>query len=454
MQKHIHILGICGTFMGGLAIIARELGYKVTGSDENIYPPMSDTLLENGIEILAGYKPQHLDPKPECVLVGNVCSRGNPALEYALNHDIHIESGPAWLAKHVLNERHVLAVSGTHGKTTTTSMLTWILQYAGLNPGYLIGGVANNFKCSAKLGSNPFFVIEADEYDSAFFDKRPKFLHYFPRTLIINNIEFDHGDIYQDLAAIKTQFHQLIKTVPGNGMIIYPDHDAVVKEVLTKGVWSKKHSFRTNQSSLHVKLKTAEGSDFEVCEGKEFLGQVTWNMLGRHNVDNALAAILAARDVGVSAKTAIAALNEFKGVKRRLEFTGQARGVSVYDDFAHHPTAILKTLEALRARVGSKPIIAVVQFGSNTMKRGGHNPDDIAAALNQADRVVMLNPQFDRFYLDTLLGKITAPMKVCENVNEIIAELHGNLRDQDQVLIMSNKGFDGLQKKLLKALDT
>ncbi len=452
MSKHIHILAICGTFMGGIAILARQLGYKVTGSDENIYPPMSNTLTAAGIEILDGFKAEHLLPRPDMVIVGNVCSRGNAAIEYMLNQNIPYTSGPAWLSENVLRDRHVLAVSGTHGKTTVTSMLTWILTFAGLKPGYLVGGVAHNLSETAELGQAPYFVIEADEYDTAFFDKRPKFLHYSPETLIINNIEFDHADIYHDLAAIKTQFHRLIKIVPGNGLILYPEQDSNVQDVLTKGVWSKTLCFSGPEAALIVKLNNADCSEFEVYDNGQFCGQIKWSQLGQHNVDNAMAAILAAKNIGIEVAKAVEALNSFRGVKRRLEFAGEVNGISIYDDFAHHPTAIEKTLSALRAKVGVKPIIAVLQFGSNTMKSGGHSDETIAAALNKANRVVILSPKACGLNIDKLCQIIAPPVQVYDNVDEIVVDFCQQLKTEDQVLIMSNKSFDGLQQKLVAAL--
>lgn len=449
MSQHIHIIGICGTFMGGIAVIAREMGFQVSGSDQNVYPPMSDTLAAHGVEILTGFSADHIKPRPDLVIVGNICSRGNPELEAVLDENIAYTSGPQWLAETVLSKRHVLAVSGTHGKTSVTSMLTWILTEAGLNPGYLIGGVAQNFSRTAALGKSPYFVIEADEYDSAFFDKRPKFLHYRPRTLIINNIEFDHGDIYRDLDAIKLQFQYLLRTVPATGLVIHPENDTDIEDVIAKGIWAESQTIAAETSPWQVKLLQPDASQFEVFYQAKSCGVVRWKMLGQHNVENALAAIAAAVHVGVKAERAVEALCCFSGVKRRMEFVGEVNGVSIYDDFAHHPTAIKRTLQALHQKASGKPIVAILQFGSNTMRSGGHKTEEVASSLAAADKVVLLDDQAENTYIAALRRHLPMPVQVCKSVDEIVTSMGHTLKPQDQVLIMSNKGFGGLAARLL-----
>ncbi|MFV1973984.1 MAG: UDP-N-acetylmuramate:L-alanyl-gamma-D-glutamyl-meso-diaminopimelate ligase, partial [Thiohalobacterales bacterium] len=369
---HIHILGICGTFMGGIAQLARERGIEVSGSDANVYPPMSTQLLDSGIVLQEGYQSGHLEPVPDCVVVGNALSRGNPAVEHVLDTGLVYTSGPQWLAEHILADRWVIAVAGTHGKTSTASLLAWILEHAGLAPGFLIGGVPVNFGVSARLGSGPFFVVEADEYDTAFFDKRSKFVHYRPRTLVLNNLEYEHADIFPDLAAIQRQFHHLVRTVPGNGLIIENADDANLADMLATGCWTPRETFTVNGGSAgwQASLVSADGSCFDVLFNDELQGRVEWEQLGLHNVQNALAAIAAARHAGVPAAQAIAALAEFRGIKRRLEVRGTVNGVTVYDDFAHHPTAIATTLAGLRNRVGAARILLVLEPRSNTMRMG------------------------------------------------------------------------------------
>ncbi len=444
---HIHILGICGTFMGGVAVLAKEMGYEVSGSDENVYPPMSDALREAGIDIHTGYDPAALKPAPDRVVIGNTVSRGNPAVEYVLNQQIPYISGPQWLADHVLQGQHVLAVSGTHGKTTTSSILAWLLTHAGLNPGYLIGGVAQNFEKTALLGDQRFFVIEADEYDSAFFDKRSKFIHYHPRTLMINNIEFDHADIFADLEAIKKQFQNLIKTVPGCGTIIMPTKDVHVSDVMERGCWSNTVTLGA-QGVWHAEHVSDDGSAFELWHRDQKLGDVQWGMLGLHNVNNALAAVAAAHDVGVTADTIIEGLQLFKGVKRRLEVRGVANGITVYDDFAHHPTAIATTLEGLRARIGQQRLIAVLQFGSNTMRMGEHQ-DRIASALQQADDVILLQPTNVQWDVTDIVTQLNGRAIVHDDVTGIVRHLESFCQTGDHVVVMSNKGFDGIHQRLL-----
>lgn len=397
---HVHILGIAGTFMAGLALLAKELKFKVTGSDRAIYPPMSNQLSENGIQFVEGYGVEQLTPMPDIIVAGNVMTRGMPIIEALLNQGIRMLSGPQFLAQYILPKRHVLAVSGTHGKTTTSSMLAWILESASLAPGFLIGGIPNNFGVSARLGKNDsnetsYFVLEADEYDSAFFDKRSKFVHYGPRTLIINNIEYDHADIFPDLAAIETQFHHLVRTIPSQGLIIVPENDAVVERVLKRGCFTPVVKFQTvpvqsqeqNATLLTAKFLSSDGSSFEIYRAQKCLGSVEWQLLGKHNVSNALAAIQAAEHVGVSIAAAAKALCHFASVKRRLEVKGQVGEVTVYDDFAHHPTAIATTLAGLRAKVGTnQKIIAILEMRSNTMRAGFHQ-DHLPTSFRDATEV-------------------------------------------------------------------
>ncbi len=449
---HIHILGICGTFMAGIAVIAKQQGHKVTGSDSNVYPPMSTQLSEQGIHVKEGYEPSHLIPTPDCIIVGNAMRRGVPIIEYLLEHNLPYISGPQWLYENVLKTRWVLAVAGTHGKTTTTSMLAWILEHAGLNPGFLIGGIPQNFGLSARLGAEPFFVIEADEYDTAFFDKRSKFVHYHPRTAILNNLEFDHADIFPDLAAIKTQFHHLVRMIPGNGLIITSRKDKNIQDVLAMGCWTSVESVDTEDASWEAKEIKPDGSEFTVYCEKRAQGKINWALLGQHNVHNALVAIAAARHVGVPAPHAINALNEFKNVKRRLEVRGQLRGITVYDDFAHHPTAIATTLAGLRNRVGENArIIAVLELGSYTMRTGVHR-DTIIPALNNANVVLLAKPKED-WGVEKVAAALKMPAQVFPTVANIIAAIITHARAGDHVIIMSNTGFDGIHDKLLEALN-
>ncbi|HNH43233.1 MAG TPA: UDP-N-acetylmuramate:L-alanyl-gamma-D-glutamyl-meso-diaminopimelate ligase, partial [Agitococcus sp.] len=368
---HIHILGICGTFMGSLAVLAKNLGHKVTGSDANVYPPMSTQLEAQGISLMQGYEPEHLQPRPDLVIVGNAMKRGIPAVEYVLNEGIPYTSGPQWLAQYVLQGKHVLGVAGTHGKTTTTTMVAWILEQAGLEPGFLIGGVPKGFEASARLGGGKYFVVEADEYDSAFFDKRSKFVHYAPKTAILNNLEFDHADIFDDLAAIQKQFHHLVRTIPSTGKIIVPANDDNLKDTLAKGCWTPVETtgIAPNSSDWQAELRANDGSHFVVSyQGQQ--AEVNWGMTGLHSVYNGLAAVAAAHNVGVDLATACAALSAFDGVKRRMELVGEVADISVYDDFAHHPTAIKTTLEGLRNKVGDRKIWAIIEPRSNTMRMG------------------------------------------------------------------------------------
>jgi UDP-N-acetylmuramate: L-alanyl-gamma-D-glutamyl-meso-diaminopimelate ligase len=451
---HVHILGICGTFMGGVAALARAAGHRVTGSDQHVYPPMSDQLRELGIVVSEGYDPAVLEPAPDMVVIGNALSRGNPAVEAVLDRGLAYESGPRWLAEHVLHDRWVLAVSGTHGKTTTSSMLAWILAYAGLAPGFLIGGVPGNFGVTARLGEGPFFVVEADEYDTAFFDKRSKFVHYRPRTLILNNLEFDHADIFEDMAAIKWQFHQLMRTVPASGLVISNAGEPELEDMLGAGCWTPIQRFGTGNcagAEWQARGLNADCSEFEVLQHGQVVTRVTGTMPGRHNMSNALAAMLAARHAGVELSVAARALAEFQGVKRRLERLGQPGGVTVYDDFAHHPTAIFESLAALRARVGEQRILAVLEPRSNTMKLGVHK-DDLAESLTLADRVWAMQTPGLGWSLQTSLAPLGERVEVAQAVDDLVARVVAEARDGDHVLIMSNGGFGGLHGKLMNRL--
>lgn len=449
---HIHILGICGTFMGGIALIARELGHKVTGSDAHVYPPMSTQLEAAGIELMEDYKASHLQPAPDAVVVGNAMSRGNPAVEYMLDQGLRYISGPQWLAEQVLQDRWVLAVAGTHGKTTTAGMVAWILEYAGLKPGFLIGGVPQNFGLSARSGDLPFFVVEADEYDTAFFDKRSKFVHYRPRTLVLNNLEFDHADIFDDLSQIQRQFHHLVRIVPGSGLIISPERDENLRSVLEQGCWTPRTTFDADGAcDWYADNKSADGSAFDViCEGIS-KGRVSWGLTGEHNVNNALAALAAARHAGVPVDTGIEALASFENVKRRMELRGEVAGVKVYDDFAHHPTAIETTLAGLRGHVGDQRIIAVLEPRSNTMRLGIH-ADTLPRSLQQADEVIL----YAADDLDWDAARVMAPLEdrcsVKNDTDAIVAALQAGARAGDSILVMSNGGFENIHQRILDAL--
>jgi UDP-N-acetylmuramate: L-alanyl-gamma-D-glutamyl-meso-diaminopimelate ligase len=446
---HIHILGICGTFMAGIAILAKQQGHEVSGCDENVYPPMSTQLAAQGIVLQQGFDPKCFDSKPDQVVVGNAMKRGNPAIEYMLNNNLPYISGPQWLSEQILKDRWVLAVAGTHGKTTTSSMLAWILEYANLKPVFLIGGIPQNFGISARLGEQPFFVIEADEYDTAFFDKRSKFIHYQPRTAILNNLEFDHADIFSNIEDIKTQFHHLVRIVPGNGLIVCAGNDKNLADTLQKGCWTPVEYIDTENATWQAKDVTADGSEFSVYYNNQKQGVLQWDLLGQHNVHNALAAIAAAQHAGVKAEHSIAALAEFKNVKRRMEKIGQLNGATIYDDFAHHPTAIATTLQGLREKVKSERIIAVLELGSYTMRSGVHRAD-LAPSLKEADEIIFARPKED-WGIDGLAKEVSAPAQVCENVDDIIVNLKKIIKANDHIVIMSNKGFDGLHQKLLES---
>ncbi|UPR57816.1 UDP-N-acetylmuramate:L-alanyl-gamma-D-glutamyl-meso-diaminopimelate ligase [Vibrio sp. ED004] len=447
---HIHILGICGTFMGGAAVLARQLGHKVTGSDANVYPPMSTLLESQGIEIIEGFDPSQLEPRPDLVVIGNAMSRGNPCVEYVLDNNLRYTSGPQWLQEFLLHDRWVLAVSGTHGKTTTSSMLAWVLEDCGYAPGFLVGGVLGNFGISARLGESMFFVVEADEYDSAFFDKRSKFVHYHPRTLVMNNLEFDHADIFDDLEAIKRQFHHLVRTVPSNGRIFSPKQDTAIQDVLSRGCWSETES-SGELGDWDAKKLVKDGSKFEVYFQGECVGTVDWDLVGDHNVNNALMAIAAARHVGVTPDLACESLATFINTKRRLEFKGEVASVSVYDDFAHHPTAIELTLGGLRNKVDTKKIIAVLEPRSATMKRGVHK-ETLADSLKQADSTYLFQPDNIDWSVQDVADACHQPAHVSDDMDAFVAKIVSEAQAGDQILVMSNGGFGGIHQKLLDAL--
>ena len=453
---HVHILGICGTFMGGIAAIARAAGFKVTGSDRNVYPPMSTQLESLGISLMEGFEAAQLAPAPDVVVVGNVMTRGQPVVEALLESELPYLSGPEWLAREVLKDRWVLAVAGTHGKTTTASLLAWILEHAGLDPGFLIGGVPANFGLSARLGSGRFFVIEADEYDTAFFDKRAKFVHYRPRTVVLNNLEYDHADIYPDLGSIQRQFHHLVRIVPGGGRIIWNAADARLRETLAMGCWTPLEGFaRTAHDGVLWSAQPLPGaadySRFEVLEAGRPLGTVEWSLIGAHNMENALGAIAAARHAGVAVPEALAALAHFQGIARRLQLRGEINGIRVYDDFAHHPTAIATTLDGLRRRAGAARILAVLEPRSHTMRMGVH-AHTLAPALGGADEVWLYCPPDLGWDTGAVLAALAGRGHGCADIDTLARELARSARPGDQVLIMSNGGFGGLHGKLLAEL--
>ena len=448
---HIHILGICGTFMGGIAQIARALGHEVTGSDQNVYPPMSDQLEKMGIELSTGYKPEHLQPAPDQVIIGNTLSRGNPALEYVLNHQLPYFSGPEWLYQEVLKDKHVLAVSGTHGKTTTTTILTWILEFAGYHPGFLIGGVAENFGISACYTDSNYFVIEADEYDTAFSDKRSKFIHYHPKTLIINNIEFDHADIFHDIAAIRREFQHLLRILPEQARVIYPENDAEVRKVLDMGCWSETVSFAGAESDWMISEQDKDFQHFSVMHKGQKTGNVSWHLLGEHNANNALAAIIAADHIGVPVSKACQALSKFKSVKRRLECIFDSNGIRVNDDFAHHPTAITLTLKAMRQHAGEARIIAIMEPRSNTMKMGVH-ADTLASSLKDADLVLIYQADNVGWNIAEHMDELGDRCRVFTDIEAIVNAIAEEQRNGDFIVVMSNGGFGGIHDKLIKVL--
>ena len=451
MSKRVHILGICGTFMGGVALLARELGYEVTGSDVNVYPPMSTMLDTAGIAVQEGYSSEYLKPAPDLVVIGNALSRGNEAVEYVLDQQIPYLSGPQWLGENLLQGRHVAAISGTHGKTTTSSMLTWILEREGLNPGFLIGGVPYGFEGSARLGLGPF-VVEADEYDSAFFDKRSKFVHYKPQTLVVNNLEFDHADIFTDLNAIQTQFHHLVRCIPSSGHIIASKGDAI-DEVLNRGCWTPVSRLDTGSpDDWWVQARDNHFGEFEIGSPAGDSGSVMWGLIGRHNAENALAAVAAAHDIGVSVKNACEALCRFEGVKRRLELLGIRNEIAVYDDFAHHPTAVKTTLEGLRNAAGEKRVVAVIEIRSNTMKRGTHK-EELVPATEHADLVFWFEPGGLDWSMTEAVSELNGHF-VFRDTNQLHDALVQQLHSGDHVVIMSNGSFSGIHRQLLQSLSS
>ena len=454
MADHVHILGICGTFMGGLALLARDSGYRVSGSDANVYPPMSTQLIESGIAVTDGYDPAQLEPAPDCVVVGNALSRGNSAIERMLNQHLQYTSGPEWLGQHILKDRWVLAVAGTHGKTSTASMLTWILEQAGLAPGFLIGGIPVNFGISARLGEGRYFVVEADEYDSAFFDKRSKFVHYRPDTLVINNLEYDHADIFADLGEIETQFHHLIRCIPGNGAIIRGEGDAIDR-VLARGVWSAVStvtaasgaattgwSWRSGPASENAFMITAP-------DGKAYA--LKWPLIGAHNAANATAAVAAAAQVGVDPADAVNALASFAGIKRRLELLGAPHNIAVFDDFAHHPTAIAATLSAMRAEQSSGKLIALVEPRSNTMRLGQYRAE-LGAAAQEADHVIWFEPPGLDWNLSAALDAYEH-QEVISDIDALLNRALALAHPGDKIVVMSNGGFQGLHTRLIATLE-
>ena len=450
-NKHIHILGICGTFMGGVAMIAKQLGYHVTGSDKNVYPPMSTFLENSGIKIISNFDVEQLQPAPDMVIVGNAMKRGNPCVEYVLENNLPYTSGPQWLHDNLLRHRWVLAVSGTHGKTTTTGMLTWILEQNGLEPGFLIGGISGNFGISSRLGNSQYFVIEADEYDTAFFDKRSKFVHYNPKTLIINNIGFDHADIFDDIRAIQRQFHHMIRTMPKSGLILSADSETTAKETLDMGCWSETQ-FLGQDKEWFAERITNDCSQFAVYHHGEKVAEVHWNIVGQHNMHNALMAIAAAHHIGISVENAANALSTFINAKRRLEVKGEVNGITVYDDFAHHPAEIQATLTALRDKVGGGVrILAVLEPRSNTMKMG-HHKDEIAPALVRSDHVFLLQPDNIPWEVAEIAANCVQPTSWSADINKLVDMIVKEAEPKDHILVMSNGSFGGIHQKLLEKL--
>ena len=462
---HIHILGICGTFMGGIAAIARQAGHRVTGCDANVYPPMSTQLEAQGIELIEGFSPDQLlqfETMPDLFVVGNVVSRGNPLMEAILNQGLPYTSGPQWLGEQVLFGRHVLAVAGTHGKTTTCAMLAWILEFNGYQPGYLIGGVPLNFAVSARLGESKYFVIEADEYDTAFFDKRSKFVHYRPRTALLNNLEFDHADIFADLAAIETQFHHLVRMVPGNGLIVINGEELALEKVIARGAWAPIENFGQDQQNAWALISQEADGFIVVHKGKE-VATVQWapdsGVMGRHNQLNALAAIASANHIGISPTDAARALAEFKNVKRRLETIGVENEVTVYDDFAHHPTAIATTVDGLRRRIGSSRILAVLEPRSNTMKLGIMKAQ-LPSSLEAADKIFAYGASTGKESLGWDLNEVLSPLNkkvtdralAFDNLSALVDAVANEAKLGDHILVMSNGGFGGVHQKILAAI--
>jgi UDP-N-acetylmuramate: L-alanyl-gamma-D-glutamyl-meso-diaminopimelate ligase len=449
---HIHILGICGTFMGGVAALARAAGHEVTGSDANVYPPMSTQLRDLGVDIMEGYEPQHLDRVPDYVVVGNAMSRGNPAVEAMLDRRIPYCSGPQWLAEHVLHKRHVMAVSGTHGKTTTASILAWILEDAGLTPGFLIGGIPVNFEVSARFGESDYFVVEADEYDTAFFDKRAKFVHYRPQTLIINNLEFDHADIYADMDAIHWQFHQLMRTIPSNGRVIVNANDKNTAKMLEQGCWTPVENFGLgDDSDWRASFADAGQRRIRIAYGDGESVEVAWKLGGAYNLENAVAAVAAAKSAGVTLQQAVDALSRFDGVKRRMERTATVSDVAIYDDFAHHPTAIRRTIAGLKKRFPGQRIVIALEPRSNTMKMGVHKTT-LSESLHDADLIFVYRPDKLAAEFDASLGGLGKRLQLFGNYDELLASLESKLLAGDQMVFMSNGSFGATRQKLTTAL--
>jgi len=444
---NLHILGICGTFMGGIAALARELGETVAGSDQNVYPPMSTQLEQLGIRLMQGYRAEHLQPAPDLTIVGNAISRGNAAMEHALNERLRYISGPQWLGERVLATKRVLAVAGTHGKTTTTSLLAWIIDACGAQPGFLVGGVPENFGVSARLGVGDAFVVEADEYDTAFFDKRSKFVHYRPEIAVLNNLEFDHADIFDSLADIERQFHHLVRTVPGNGRLIVNGEDDALARVLAKGCWTPVERFAIDrEAEWQAELLAADGSAFRVRHRGVVVGDAQWQTLGRHNVMNALAAVAAAAAYGIDAAQAVAALSGFRNPKRRMELVADTSGIRVYDDFAHHPTAIATTLAGLRARVGSARIVVAMEPRSNSMRMGAH-ADGLAPSLADADVVIFLARPELPWQADKVIAAVRGEAVAVSTVDALLDELKRRAHPGDSVVFMSNGGFDDAPRR-------
>jgi UDP-N-acetylmuramate: L-alanyl-gamma-D-glutamyl-meso-diaminopimelate ligase len=449
---HIHILGICGTFMGGVAALARAAGHEVTGSDVNVYPPMSTQLKDLGVDIMEGYTPQHLDRVPDYVVVGNAMSRGNPAVEAMLDRRIPYCSGPQWLAEHVLHKRQVMAVSGTHGKTTTASILAWILEDAGLKPGFLIGGIPVNFDVSARFGESDYFVVEADEYDTAFFDKRAKFVHYRPQTLIINNLEFDHADIYADIDAIYWQFHQLMRTLPSNGRVIVNAHDQNIAKMLEQGCWTPVENFGLDDDSdWRASFTDAGQRRIRMADGDGGSAEVAWKLGGTYNLENALAAVAAAKSAGISLTQAMDALSRFDGVKRRMERTATVADVAIYDDFAHHPTAIRRTIAGLKKRFPGQRIVIALEPRSNTMKMGVHKAT-LSESLQEADLIFVYRPDEFAADFDASLERLGKRLQSFGDYDELLASLESKLLAGDQMVFMSNGSFGATRQKLTMAL--
>jgi UDP-N-acetylmuramate: L-alanyl-gamma-D-glutamyl-meso-diaminopimelate ligase len=448
---HIHILGACGTFMGGVALLAKRAGHRVSGSDQHTYPPMSTQLMAEGIELFEGYSPEHLDPEPDLVIIGNALSRGNPAVEYVLNNGISYASGPRWLGENYLRGKSVIAVAGTHGKTTAASMVAWILEAAGEKPGFLIGGIPENFGYSARDGER-YFVVEADEYDTAFFDKRAKFVHYRPDIAVLNNLEFDHADIYQNLKAIQTQFHHFVRTIPGNGMIICNGQDAKLESVLEEGCWSRLQRFSMDEGSdWRVALLKPDGSELAFHFEDRPVGQLSWAHCGRHNAMNACAALAAAVAAGVNPQFAIEALASFKGVKRRMELITQTDDIHVYDDFAHHPTAIRLTLEGLRRNVGNARVLVALEPRSNTMRAGVHI-DELGPALMPADRVWLMAGEGIDWDPQEALAPLDGRGRVVTRSDDMLGQMLDAVKPGDHVIFMSNGGFDSAPARFSQSL--